>query len=144
MSAGMGPSVTPATLLHNRVWDASSPSQSQVSVASAAPHQGPSVLGTPTSQGSSVLTTLSSKSMQSVHRDHITDKLPKKHIQHEKVTPPQRSRVLTTIKRQTESTDKVIESRDCFKHFCCSANGMLKVLRMVNRSCQLIGWVEGG
>lgn len=32
------------------------------------------------------------------------------------------------------STDKVVDSETASSIFCCSANGMLKVLRMVNRS----------
>jgi hypothetical protein len=117
--------------------------------------QRPSVRATPSSQRPSVravpFSQRPTRSLQSVYRDRIADRLPKKYTQHEKVPPTRlvqgskKIKIPEVVKAQAEDQDKRSKRfRDSFWHFCCSANGMLKVLRMVSRSWQLIGWVEGG
>nr|AAP33495.1 chemokine-like factor superfamily 1 isoform 1 [Mus musculus] len=121
------------------------PSSQRPSVRATPSSQRPSVRATPSSQRPSVravpFSQRPTRSLQSVYRDRIADRLPKKYTQHEKVPPTRlvqgskKIKIPEVVKAQAEGQDKRSKRfRDSFWHFCCSANGMLKVLRMVSRS----------
>ncbi|XP_034378999.1 CKLF-like MARVEL transmembrane domain-containing protein 1 [Arvicanthis niloticus] len=130
--------------------------------------QGPSVPGTPSRQRSFVRATpsiqrlsvppssqrplvrgtSSTRSLQSVHRDPIADKLPKKYTQHEKVPstrPLQGTKKPETPQTQAEGLDRDVKRfRESFWHFCFSPNGMLKVLRMCLTATSVFCFIIGG
>ncbi|NP_001025085.1 CKLF-like MARVEL transmembrane domain-containing protein 1 [Rattus norvegicus] len=127
----------------------STPSSYRPTVRSTPSSYRPTVRSTPSSQRPSVHSIPSTKSLQSVHRDHTADKLPRKHTKHEKVRPTRPAPVSEKIKIpetvKIQDKDRVSKRfRDGFCNFCCSANGMLKALRMCITAASVFCFVIGG
>ncbi|XP_032743957.1 CKLF-like MARVEL transmembrane domain-containing protein 1 [Rattus rattus] len=127
----------------------STPSSYRPTVRSTPSSYRPTVRSTPSSQRPSVHSIPSTKSLQSVDRDRTADKLPRKHTKHEKVRPTrpvpvsEKIKIPETVKIQDK--DKVSKRfRDGFSNFCCSANGMLKALRMCITAASVFCFVIGG
>ncbi|XP_021076511.1 uncharacterized protein LOC110337817 [Mus pahari] len=127
------------------------PSRQRPSVRALPSRQRPSVRIIPSGQRPLVRGTSYTRSLQSVHRDRIADRVPKKYSQHEKMPPPRlvqgskKIKIPEAVKTQAEGHDRHSKrNRDSFWHFCCSANGMLKVLRMCITAASVFFLIIGG